>query len=67
MKGRYRFYCPDCKRFMDRRQVEADEWNDIFFCRECGAIVIQSNKVIKAMVKDYIEYAMAKHKTDDLV
>lgn len=67
MEGKYRFYCPVCKRFIDRRQVEADEWNDIFFCRECGEIVIQTKKVMLAMVEDYIDYAIKKNKTDDLV
>lgn len=61
-----RFYCPVCKRWKDRRMVEADEWNDIFFCKLCGEVVIQRQKVIDAIVDDYIDYAIKKGEIDNL-
>ena len=67
MMGKKRFYCPKCKRFMDRRAVEGDEWEQIYFCKKCDEVVLRTEKIETAMLKDFAEYAIMKDKADELI
>lgn len=63
-----RFYCPNCKKFLDRRKVVAAEdytMETVYFCKWCDTMVMKSSKIISAMVKDYAEYLIQKGEEED--
>lgn len=60
MMGKMRFYCPLCKKFEDRRRTYfAFKYNGevAYFCKWCDSPVLQTEKVLKAMLEDYLFWA----------
>lgn len=63
-----RFYCPACKKFLDRRQVIASEeytMETVYFCRWCDNSVMKVSKLLKAIIMDFAEYVVSKGKEED--
>lgn len=63
--GKIRFYCRNCGKFMSRKSVTADEWENRYTCKACGSHVIRTGKVILAMISEYIDVIFKYHEEDD--
>lgn len=58
--NKIRFYCPDCKRFRDRRMVYVSygySGDSVYFCKGCDGSVYQTKKILKKMITDFLDYA----------
>lgn len=65
MKIKKRFYCTNCKQFLDRRRVMYDEYEDRYYCRWCENRVMRTGKILEAMIVDYIGYILAHDEQED--
>lgn len=63
--GKIRFYCPACKRFMDRFEVYGNDWDPTYKCKSCDNTVIQTKKILLAIIKDYIAYIIKNGEIHD--
>lgn len=60
-----KFYCPHCKRFLKRKEV-----NSIFgyhMCRRCRFEALETEKYIGKMISDYRDWERGKEFKVDLV
>lgn len=60
ISGKYRFYCSECKHFLDRLNVITTVEDNRYFCKFCCSPVIQTKYVMEDMLKDYIEYIISR-------
>ena len=59
-----RFYCSKCDKFLDRRAVTYDPWEDRYYCKWCKFPVVRIKRVFYAMLRDFIAYLKEKGGTD---
>lgn len=63
-----KYYCTECKRFLNRLQVAKEEdilIHPIYFCKWCDSSVIRVDKVMNAVAVDFIDYLVSKGKRED--
>lgn len=60
-----RFYCLHCHKFRRRKQVELDQYEFKYYCKECEEPVIQTRFVVADLIKDFIEYQATKKDMED--
>lgn len=65
--GKHRFYCPECKRFLDRRKVTADAFDEIYFCKFHECPVIQTRFVVEAWIEEMILKIIEKGAEDEFI
>lgn len=67
MLGKHRFYCPECKRFLDRRKVKSDPFEELFYCKFHECPVIQTKYVIISWLEEVIKQIIAKGAEDEFL
>lgn len=55
-----RFYCPNCKRLIDRRFVTPKAYEEGFKCKWCGERVLNKDKILADVIGDFLDYAEEK-------
>lgn len=61
------FYCSECDRVLMRLLVTAEydnTYQPTYYCRRCGQAVMQGDKVLRAMLKDYCQYICKEGEED---
>ena len=51
-----RFYCPECKRVIDRRFVKPKTFEEGYRCVWCGTTVYSVKKILARVCDDYLQY-----------
>lgn len=67
MLGKHRFYCPECKRFLDRRKVTADPFEELFYCKFHEVPVIQTKYVLFSWLEEVINKIIEKGAEDEFL
>ena len=62
--GKNRFYCPTCKKFIDRRSVYNNRYDLRFMCKKCKCPVLKTEKILKAALRDFIDYEIINGETE---
>lgn len=63
MKGYMRFFCPECGKLLDRRNVVEKPYEGGYRCRLCGHTAMSVKKLAQDIIKDYVDYCI-KHGED---
>lgn len=58
--GEMRFYCRECNKVIDRRQVTPVPYEERFRCKWCGSVVMSTKKLLAMILGDYVEYLESK-------
>ena len=56
MFGEMRFYCRECDKIIDRRQVKPKTFEEGFRCQWCGSTVLSTRKLLARILSDYVDY-----------
>lgn len=67
MLRKYRFYCPECKRYMGRNKVKADQFEQIFYCKFHEVPVIQTKHVLFDWLEQLILRIIEKGAEDEFL
>ena len=54
--GEMRFYCRECNKVIDRRNVVPVPYEERFRCKWCGTVVMSTKKLLAMILGDYCEY-----------
>lgn len=65
MKMKYRFFCTKCDKFLDRRMVSIDMWENRYYCKWCGLPVVRSERLMYGIIREFVDYLKTKGDTDD--
>lgn len=58
--GEMRFYCRECNKVIDRRNVVPVPYEERFRCKWCGTEVMSTKKLLAMILGDYVEYLEKK-------
>ena len=58
--GEMRFYCRECNKVIDRRNVVPVPYEERFRCKWCGTEVMNTKKLLAMILGDYVEYLESK-------
>lgn len=58
--GEMRFYCRECNKVIDRRNVVPVPYEERFRCKWCGTEVMSTKKLLAMILGDYVEYLEQK-------
>ena len=58
--GEMRFYCRECNKVIDRRNVVPVPYDERFRCKWCGSEVMSTKKLLAMILGDYVEYLEQK-------
>ena len=62
--GEMRFYCRECTKVIDRRNVVPVPYEERYRCKWCGTVVMSTKKLFAMILGDYVEYL--ENKGEDL-
>ena len=54
--GEMRFYCRECNKVIDRRNVVPVPYEERYRCKWCGTVVMSTKKLLAMILGDYVEY-----------
>ena len=63
MFGEMRFYCRECDKVIDRRQVNPKTYEEGFRCRWCGSTVYRTRKLLARLFREFVDW-LIKHDED---
>jgi hypothetical protein len=58
--GEMRFYCRECNKVIDRRNVVPVPYEERYRCKWCGTVVMSTKKLLAMILGDYVEYLESK-------
>mgnify|MGYP002523934158 CR=1 FL=1 len=59
------YYCPKCKRILDRGKVFHEMYEEGYRCKWCGGGVSNAYKLMAGMLGDFVEYLESHGKDMD--
>lgn len=60
-----RFYCKECRHFLNRFLATYDDYDGVYYCRFCGEPVMRVDKITDAILKDYIKFIIQQDAVED--